>query len=320
MSTNGSNYSELPLPNVDDFHGAIYAGNKFVAVGKDSAIIVSEDGTNWISAAPVDSIGVYFKSLLYAKNLFVTVAAEGRIYTSADAVNWVSQISPTYLDLNDIAYGNGRFVVVGDGESAGNPGSTMLTSTDGTNWTLLGSISQKNLRAITFANSLFVAVGNDRIILVSPDGLNWSARNTALATGDDNLRSIIYTNGIWLAVGNNGVVLSSFDTINWTQHPVPVFGNLHSVRYFNGTFVAVGVTGTIIQSDPIASRLTVVRRPAELELTIQPGLGERFILQKSSDLEHWIDLTTFSSPTVPPSFVQPTSTDQAARFYRVVAQ
>lgn len=319
LSTSGSNYTELPLPNVDNFHGAIYAANKFVAVGKDSAIILSGDGTNWISATPVDSTGVYFKSVLYAKNLFVTVAAEGRIYTSADAVNWVSQISPTYLDLNDVAYGNGRFVVVGDGDSAGNPGSTTLTSPNGTNWTLLSSISAKNLRAVTFADGRFVAVGNDRTILVSVDGLSWSARNTALATGHDNLRSILYTNGIWLAVGNNGVVLSSFDTINWTQHPVPVFGNLHSVCYINGAFVAVGATGTIIQSDPIASRLALLRRPGEVELTIYPGLGDRFMLQKSSDLIHWTDLTIFTSPRMPPTFVEPTSTDQV-RFYRVVAQ
>lgn len=115
-----------------------------------------------------------------------------------------------------------------------------------------------------------------------------------------------------IGAGNVGsTTLTSTDGTNWTLLSSISPENLRAVTFADGRFVAVGDTGTIIQSDSIASRLALVRRPARLELTIHPGLGDGFTLQRSSDLLPWTDVATFTSPTVSPTSIQPTSADHA---------
>jgi len=74
---------------------------------------------------------------------------------------WTQRTSGTGNELEGVAYGNGRFVVVGEG-------GTILTSPDGVNWAAQASGTGNNLEAVTYANGRFVAVGWFGTILTSP--------------------------------------------------------------------------------------------------------------------------------------------------------
>ena len=95
--------------------------------------------------------------------------------------------------------------------------------------------------------------------------------------------------------------------------------NLHGVRYLpNGTLLAVGNAGTVLNSDRFAPLLEGARAPGGYLLTIHPGIGETLRLQKSPTLIGWSNLTTFTNPPDPVTFLDTSATNQSG-FYRVIS-
>lgn len=78
--------------------------------------------------------------------------AEELIITSPDGKTWTPRFSGNRDYLEDVAYGNGVFVVMG------NHGD-ILTSTDGVTWTK--SRSESRLLCLTYGKGIFVAMGRD---------------------------------------------------------------------------------------------------------------------------------------------------------------
>jgi hypothetical protein len=176
-----------------------YIDGLFRTYGGGTAF-TSPDGTNWklirhsYECHPMNTYGKKGGASVYKNGLFVTVTSHGEIYTSTDEKNkrGYTQNSGTPNDLNDVTYGNGLFVVVGEtGTLKQNilvtlftsSLATILTSPDGKIWTKRNSVASDDLWAITYGNGLFVTVGNNGIIFTSPDGTNWTKRNSG--TSDD---------------------------------------------------------------------------------------------------------------------------------------
>lgn len=83
----------------------------------------------------------------------------------SDAWHWMPPlVSPTQDNLLGIAYGNGRFVAVG------NQGS-IVSSDDGTKW--VQHKSRETLNFVVYGHGQFVAC-NNRTVVTSPDGVNWT--------------------------------------------------------------------------------------------------------------------------------------------------
>ena len=80
------------------------------------------------------------------------------------------------------------------------------------NWEKLS----QSFNSVTYSEelSLFCAVGNNGLIMTSPDGVNWTKRNTI--TGN-NLLDVVYYEK-FIAVGIYGVIYTSSDGINWNRH------------------------------------------------------------------------------------------------------
>ena len=99
----------------------------------------------------------------------------GTVLTSPDAVTWTSRLPERDGILEDVAYGNGRFVAVGgqyDWDS-----TTVLTFTEGTVWTDGAPVNGFHLLRLVFANGLFIGIGGDpAVIVTSPDGITWTER------------------------------------------------------------------------------------------------------------------------------------------------
>ena len=129
-------------------------------------------------------------------------------------------------DWNAVTYGNGRYVTVGDSNSA-------ACSIDGINWTATSGFN--DLSGICYGNGKFIAVGTGGNVRYSDDGGGWS---TVTIPGKTNLRAVCYENGKFVAVGENGVIAYSTDGSSWTAKKVGS-NDWNSVCYGNGKFVAV---------------------------------------------------------------------------------
>lgn len=128
-------------------------------------------------------------------------ASLNSLYSSSTATSWnlITASGLSVKQLNNIAFGAGLFVVVG------NEG-VIQTSADGINWTNRVSGSSSNLNRVYFINNKFFAAGYNRTLLTSPDGINWTT--IAFNTGHtaDFFMSLAYGNGMYIlsARNNNG--------------------------------------------------------------------------------------------------------------------
>ena len=106
------------------------------------------------------------------------------ILTSSDGVSWSPQTSGTTQNLYDVAWGNDRFVAVGEGALAGTGiQAIILTSPDGVSWTRQVSGTTNDLRSVAWGGNQFVAVGINGTILTSLDGATWTARDSGTNNG-----------------------------------------------------------------------------------------------------------------------------------------
>jgi hypothetical protein len=150
---------------------------------------------------------------------------------------------PPNVALVSIAYGNDRFVAVGDG-------GTVLASSNALDWSVRRSGTTNRLSGVAYGDGQFVAVGEVGTILTSADGETWTPR---LSGTTNYFSGIAYGNGQFVAVGwtydmvSGGpldTILSSVDGVDWVPREstldVTTFDVLNGVTYGNGQFVAVG--------------------------------------------------------------------------------
>lgn len=219
---------------------ASYLNGRYILTGNQYAYF-SIDGVNWSRNYLASSFRA--GGIAYGDNKYVLT---GRIWVdsdwaatafhSKDGKNWTQATVPPISAINDVIFGNGRFVAVG------NKGSTM-TSLDGVTWTAGNNVGTLDLDAISFANGEFVAVGDDEVH-ASPDGISWVNRsaNTGL-TSSQNLKEIIYAEGYFFAAGwYSGIRYSSDQGVTWNAATMPTGMDyyLQAILVKDGTFVALG--------------------------------------------------------------------------------
>ncbi len=205
---------------------------------------------------------------------FVAVGRSGAFATSFDGVNWTRIGVPTVLDLYDVAYGNGHYVVVGDSSArfwstngvdwVANPAAAgpvaavafgngkfvsmhfngvVSTSSDGVAWAGGTGFSGSGYAGLDFVNGEFVA-WNGSSIGFSADGSNWSTKGGETGVGNITVSLAIHSkiafgNGVYVVAGQQGLAVSSNGT-TWTKAtnaPGVFFGNSASVTFGNGIFV-----------------------------------------------------------------------------------
>lgn len=131
------------------------------------------------------SLGSSTAGIKYVNNTwFYLTATNGSILYSTDGTTWqYSNVSGIFGDrINDIAYGNGIYVLVP------NYSNTIYTSTNLTTWTArtLASFNSGNFAYFSSALGLFVIGGGTyntvAEIYTSSDGITWTARTPAGTT------------------------------------------------------------------------------------------------------------------------------------------
>ncbi|MEO6284229.1 MAG: hypothetical protein ABIN80_21540, partial [Dyadobacter sp.] len=159
-----------------------------------------------------------------------------KILTADAQTQWAGLTLSPEQQLNDVAFGGGIYVSVGEN-------SIIRTSKDGATWktAISGLPVGVTLYSVVFANNLFVAVGSKGSIVTSPDGIWWTEKKLFTA---QILKGIAYGYGTFVIVGSEGALLTSPDGLNWTKRPNGL-DNLNDVAYVNYGFIAVGSNGLI---------------------------------------------------------------------------
>ena len=226
---------------VTDASGAVGLARDAVLVkGRDIAAIV--DHLYWSSwSSRASGVSQRLNDVAYGGGMWVVVGDGSTIRTSTNGITWTSRTSGTTEYLYGVAYGGGMWVVVGNG-------GTILTSPNGTTWTSRTSGTTQSLLGIAYDGGMWVVVGFSGTILTSTNGITWTSRSSGTT---QDLQGIAYGGGMWVVAGYGGRILTSPDGISWTSRSSGTTQNLNDVAYGGGMWVAVGGNGTIIGTVPM---------------------------------------------------------------------
>jgi PKD repeat protein len=171
--------------------GVTWDGNRFVVVGDDGVIGISEDGTIWDFQYSLTSRSLY--SVTAGSNMIVAVG-EGTIVTSSNSVDWTT--IDVSQNLWSVTRGNGQLIAVGDS-------GTVLASTNGSSWSLQSSGVSQNLYDVTWTGERFLAAGAGGVVISSDNGWQWQEEETGLAGA---LYAIAEIGEQIIAVGDRGLI------------------------------------------------------------------------------------------------------------------
>jgi hypothetical protein len=210
------------------------AGQKsFFSVGSSitgGVICSSSDGKSWTMDLPskIDGIskanGAFYDIAFNGKNNYLAVGAGGIAWYSSGGHTWKAVNYSFGSDLNSVVYGNGHFVVGGNG-------TKIWYSPDGqSNWkpATIDQSGSADIEKIIYEPSAnggkgqFVAVGSYATIWTSNDGINWYVSNISWknSAGETRFMDVAYGNGIYIAIGDDNTAAyaqSTQKTVqNWT--------------------------------------------------------------------------------------------------------
>ena len=109
----------LPIGNGMNLYDVAYANGLLVAVGWDNStssgvILTSPDGINWTQVTP-NPTAEPLHGVTHGPCGWVAVGANGTVLISPNGTSWTAETSSTTAALRRVAYGNNRYVAVGEG-------------------------------------------------------------------------------------------------------------------------------------------------------------------------------------------------------------
>ena len=176
------------------------------------------------------------------------------IYTSTDGDAWqeaVLEDGDEFVSLNDVTWGNGRWVAVGssffsfEAQEEGYPEEAGLVaySDDGLEWSVGGEEVDPHISSVAYGNGLFVAVARMGDFYSSTDGESWLPADVEEIEQLYDRSNVTFGAGSFvspLTLEGEPAVATSIDGQAWTIHNVGLdWGNrLSNLRYLDGEFVA----------------------------------------------------------------------------------
>ncbi len=307
LTTNGLTWTSVPYPDGGGgvFSIPAYGNGRFVLIdGTDGEAYYSTDsGVTWNdSFLPNLNFDEFYVGIAFGAGLFVVVSSDefhnaGRIVTSPDGITWTTQnMNGPAVPLQAVGFYNGLFVAISDDS----PNQVSLTSPDGINWTYHTpitalpnpsgeSIDQLMGVGLSGGNPLYFTLytaQSGQFVLpsfTSPDGINWTVRNTqAVVAYDWSRPAFDPIRNLWVIVAQGGALfptdsdtitfagaMTSSDGIVWTQQQIPI-GQWLDVIWFAGAGVFVAVA----QTRGMTTAMRVATSPDGVVWTIvHPGVG-----------------------------------------------
>lgn len=265
-------WTQVSLPLSYEWADMCYADGMFVAVGTTGKIIYSGTGTSW-TAVLLTALSKTFRHIVHGNGVYCAFDSDTTRY-SADGTSWYTNSSSPnnaklgaaygpdgfvlvakgayYISTNgyshsymgscpavnvdDMAYGDGKYVTLGLGSS----GNTGWYYTWGGSWTQFTVPVTANWHRIIYAGGRFVAIatGSDNA-LCSEDGVNWEACKLPFS---GSWNALAFGDGVYVALasGSDKVAYSTDGKI-WklAQNTLPDAWDNDALAYGDGKFVVV---------------------------------------------------------------------------------
>ncbi len=201
---------------------------------------------NWhVRQPPVFPTDEGFEGVAYGNGRWVIVGNDGSILSSVDGAEWTAELNPAApARLDDVVFGGGTFVAVG--RSA----NMLLTSTDGRQWTKQ-TPKFSGCNEVIHDGTRFVSVLSGGFVFVSTNGIDWTFTHSVPLTYD--VGGVAFGNGRYVEAGYKRTgqppdLFSSPDLSVWTRHDSKLDENLMNVGFGLGLFIAVGQGGALSTS------------------------------------------------------------------------
>jgi hypothetical protein len=256
-SANGTNWSEIfspPLPDGDtdatQFNSIAYQDGMWVAGGYETyfevrigdttsrgVVYYSRDSVIWTRVLIPKSYEI--GRLITAENLWIGLDYQN-LYISTDGQTWTPRPLNTQSARN-IAYGNGRYVVVGSN-------NLILTSTNLVDWQTISPLTNSTLDAVHYANGKWIAVGGGRYLLQSVDGIQWQLSQPLPFNG---FNDVYYADNKWVAVGGfdrAAIATANADATEWRDESPAGAHGLYMVGFAQNQWLSLGNLGEIATS------------------------------------------------------------------------
>ena len=238
-----------------------YGAGKFVAVGSGSSanVLYSTDGINWTTSLITG--GLAWTSVIYGNDRFVAVSYDAaaigvnNIAYSTDGLNWTRTglTGDTTARYQGIAYGNGKFLAVGNKQ---------VSSTDGLSWALAGT--SKNLTNVIFTLNQFIAFSaetNELNPLYSTDvGVTWTQSSLgggSAPSGRFKIAAYGASRLVSIATADSQIAYST-DGRNWVT----------STPQTTGANTTVTISGIVYTFSGSVGSATPASRTEEVQLNI----------------------------------------------------
>lgn len=255
ISVDGINWEPLWLPYDNLGHSVglsyiTYINGKFFVTGGNSAslsYLLCSEDGLNWNIIPLPK-STYWTSIAYGNGMYVITGNGTNVAYSTDGVTWKLETMPVSTRWCSVAYGNGRFVAIGGYNSSVN---YTAYSDDGIHWKQETLSSSAYWNKIVYGNGRFVVCPrqNTTNIIYSENGINWAP--STLPSSSVNAYSMIYAQDKFVALQGTGVkytVLYSYDGETWYENPLPANNFYYGITYGDNKFVAVGGDGKSIYS------------------------------------------------------------------------
>ena len=224
----------------------VFVGTPFSSLSGNNRLKYSSDGVNWEPGISIPVSGYASRSIAFGVNIFVIAAGRDRLDRTTNGLNFYNiSAGNSNADWNGVAYGDGKFVIVGNGSRSTWAGY----SSDGVNWTITSppALAGSNWYDVAYGNGKFIAVAlyGNHTTAISENGVDWSL---GPEFPGENWRSISYGGGEWIAVSQLDqqfdIATSTDDGATWEFTKSPANPSWQSLAYGDGKMVAVGTAGT----------------------------------------------------------------------------
>lgn len=241
-SYSGSSWSFDDFPITAEWSDVTYDGNRFIVTAMYNSVVLSGFTYNWTENLNNANSYSLTKVASNENGLSVAIGSQygGEVCRSSDGYTWNS-ISVNAEMMADIAYGNGKFVIVGSGNKA-------LYSSDGQTWRQTTLPDSLSWNTVVYGDGKFVAIASMSVTsAISYDGINWTVSESSILdkNGNDVVPQVGGLLAEWTQIYDSGEITSDVNAFS----DINVSGYKHimvAIKCVNSTRSTGGISGAII--------------------------------------------------------------------------
>lgn len=234
-----------------------HTGDRWVAVGDNGMIAVTQDTISYSIAVP--GISTNLKAVAFGNGRLVAVGGPAILLAGSDGLSWTVKDAPRpSFDLADVAYADGKWVVVG---SEAGQAAMLISIDDGLNWNIVnvGATAQP-LTKIAYGGGSWMAGGRSGAVIRAADPTAWTLLAAGIGTP---ISGLAHGDGVWMVASGRMARISMDNGGQWVTAATDVLGTVSAITglaYANGLWVVIGTQGEVRTSSSPAGLTWDVRQ------------------------------------------------------------